>query len=483
MGTFGVADKIDFEGDDIQLRNKMRNAIRKAEKYLKKERQMLSAGHISTERQAVFAELMQDCMKEIKHYKKEIEKDNLLDAKATADLETQMVERPDEVSREHEEKYIEMVKKQQFGKPTFTGSDLISSASLIRLGIEGMNVALIAANVAPIGITAMSSIEMLQLGKFAFHSASFLTRESSKEARDFSLMPTYNGSKVAAAKAARAASSSKEFSQNVYRTGSVFAMNMREIVAGLVQPTDENAPDYYANQHCVTNMENLFEQIMAQDETQTELSKDVSDKQRELLTKLQTASIMATGHKAFNKDPAMMSDKEIAVAVASVKVVMGPMKSNNKSMLENYADSFGVYAPEMNAMQTANMDAMIAFGAAGHNEAALAIREKQTEIADLSYQYKMHKSRRTATEDLEADDIEELIKEKQGEMNNVLRTYGPQCQQMQMLGMSYMCQSGQVTYMTDFSPNDSLNGTAASIQQPQSSYDLQYVPKSMARYM
>lgn len=484
MGTFGIADKIDFEGDDVKLRNKMRDAIRKAEKYLKQERRMLSAGHIGTERQAVFADLMKDCMKEIQHCKKEIEKDNLLDTQATAELEKTMVERPDMVSKEHEEKYIEMVKKQQFGKPTFTGEDLISSAALIRLGIEGMNVALMAANVAPIGIAA-SSIDMLQLGKFAFHSASFLTRESAKEARDFSLMPTYNGGKVAAAKVARsvALTRSKSFSQNVYRQGSIIAMNMRQVMAGLVQPIDETAPDYYANKHCVENMETLFNQILKEDETQTELSKDSSDKQRGLLVKLQAAAIMATGNKIFNKDPATMSNAEIAIAIASVKTVMSPMKSKDKSMLENFADSFGVRAEEMTAMQAANMDAMIAFGASGNNAAALTIREKQTEIADLSYQYKAHKARRTATDDLDAEDIEERIKAKQGEMNNVLRTYGPQCQQMQMLGMSYMCQSGQVTYMTDFSPNDALNGTAVAMQQSQPSYDMQYVPKSMAKYM
>ena len=480
MGDFDAGDKIDFEGDDKALQTELREAITKADKLVKTERAMLKAGHVDSNRRALLDSTLKSYMSTIKTKRKAIEDDNVRDMQATAELEDKLVTNPDVVPEENEKKYLEMVKKQKTMAPTFTASDMESCAGLVKVGLGAMNTCLIASNVTPIGIS-MTPLQMVQVGKFIYDANKFLTKESQKESKSLELEPTFKGSKVAAAKAAREESKEEDKGDinpkkalAVKRAAMEFAKRMRIAALSIMQPIDENSPEYNANQNLTENTEKVVAEIVDENGNVIDTQEARLINQRRRLTMLDNSMAIGTGEHVFATDPQEMSDDEVEVNTEAIKAIMVPMKDENGKYLTNFSNCYGIGEEEMTDTQKENTENMTALMIIGQPAAALALRQAHTDLIALGERQKELES----TEDLShvednTADYEEINKEAQKadeKIKNIVDTYKPLCTKVGIMAASAMYQKSEYNKawresVREFNVSEVCKGTLMAMEE------------------
>lgn len=448
MGDYDKGDKIDFEGDDKGLQADLKNAITKADKIITTERKMLRAGHIDKDRRKMFESTMKGYMKDIKHKKKAIENDNVRDMEATAALEEQMATKPDGVNPEHEKKYLEMVDKQKHMAPNFTLDNMKSCAGLVKLGIDAMNIELIASGVTPIS-TSLKPLDMLKVGKFAYDANNFIKNESNKE-KDLGMEPTYNGSKVAKAKAEKEEETQSEPETEpknskvllaIQRTAEGIRDRLRRAAINFMAPMDENDPEYSANEAFKENIEVLTGDILDKDGNviSGNTEADMTNK-RQKMTAYDSAMACGTGEHPFAKDPQEMSDEELNVNVEGLRAVMAPMKDKNGKYFPNFSDCHGIGEEEMTDFQKENSSNMIMLMTAGQPEAAIALREAQTNLIGIGQQQNELASEDDLThvEDNTAkyEKTNEDANKELDKMQKIKDTYKPLCKKLGLMAAS-----------------------------------------------
>lgn len=395
-----AADKIDFEGDDGTLQANLRETIAKAEKLIKTERAMLKGGHIDSKRRALFEQTLKGYIKEMKGEQADIEADNAADIQATAELEQQMKEKPHEVTEENARKYYEMVEKQQTMGPNLHMTDLEKMARVAALGIGAMNATLIATGVTPIGLNMASAVAVAKVGKFAYDMNKFMNQEHAPEAKvkeaslskgiDLDKVPEYKGHKEKTEDEPTIdepeASVSKKFAMAVKRKAADFAERMRTAIREHMTQFDENATDYEANEQFKETIEHFIGTTV--DENGNIIAEPVSAaNQSKNLVGLDSAMVMGTGEHVFDKDPQEMTDDELKVYSAAVVAVMAPMKDENGKYLPNFSDCYAVGEEVMPEAQQEYTDATTSLMVVGQPDAALAVRESQTELIACSTEY------------------------------------------------------------------------------------------------
>jgi len=324
MGGIAQGDKIDFEGDDIVLQNKMSETIAKASQLVKIERGMLKAGHVDQNRKAMFQSTLKGYMAQLSTQRKEIERDDISDMGATADLEKQRKEHPEEVTAENEKQYMDMVDKQKQEAPNFLSKDLKDYAKIVELGVSAMNVSLIAANIAPMA-TAITALQMAGVGKFAYDMYNF-TKEASSREHEIE-QPKYKGLSAGKDKVEE----DNEIVESdigfrdaiaIKRTALDFANRARVASReGLIQ-LDENALDYEATQNLNEGIEKQIGDIIKTNDIGDPNARSKS--QSQALIGLNNTMKMGTGHNVFDKDPQDMTDKELSIYTTAVTAVMFP---------------------------------------------------------------------------------------------------------------------------------------------------------------
>lgn len=437
MGDFDKADKIDFENDDAGLQSELRGSIQKAEKLVKTERAMLKAGHVDSKRRNLFENTLKGYMAEIKTGKSKIESDDLADMKATAEVEQEMTIHPERVPEEHEKLYMDMVEKQKNDAPTFTGEDLKDCAKLAKLGMEAMNISLIATGVTPMS-TSMKMVQFAQMGKFIYDVNKFIKEESgvkkssSKEA-SFDMEPEYKGHKEKKDDEPEIQEEepiNQKFTLAVKKKAADFAERMRTAVREGMLQFDQNAPDYEANEEFNEKVELLVGDVIDTNGKVISESPDTqSANQSRTLIALSNIIKRGTGYDVFDKDPQDMSEDELNVYSSAVIAVMAPMKDSEGKYLPNFKDCYAVGEETLPEAQQEYTEAARSLMIVGQPDAALAVRESQTELIDLSQQYQdFDNDDLTHVEDSgKYEEIQEKAAKEDDKMRDIMKVYKPLC--------------------------------------------------------
>lgn len=425
----GVGGKVDFEGDDVRLQENMRKSVAKAENLIKTEKAMLQAGHIDSKRRRAFESTIKDYVTSIKRQRQEIQADDIADMEATAKLEKQIKSDPDSVSKDSEEKYTQMVLAQKNEAPTLDIKSLTKYAKEIKLGVEAMNVGLIASGITPMQTSSLNMMQMLQIGKFIYDVHDYVKDKNKDAASIMPEMKTKQKTEDAIEKEKEDPSvilNIKRKAKAVKKNASMIAENFRTALRNMLQ-FDEEAPDYEASGEMVDQVEHLVGDVVNTEEFENEDAK--MRQQSQSLMRLQNVIQMGTGDNIFDKDVQDMSSEELDVNANALKAVMVPMNDGNGRYLKNFADCYAIGLPEMPEMQKEYTEAATDLMIIGQPEAALAVRESQTQLIDLSQQYeKMYGNKDlTHVEDTSKEDekIQEEARKAEEKKQHMIDVYKP----------------------------------------------------------
>ena len=378
-----LADKIDFEGDDEQLRKSMEESIANAESLIKTEKAMLQAGHIDSSRRKLFDSNMSRAVMQVKSKREEITKDNLADMSATAKLEERIKSNPDIIQENDMKKYREMVEKQKDAAPTFSLNDLNKYAKEMKLGLEAMNIGLMAANVTPMR-TSLNLMNMLQVGKFIYDVHEYVKDKNAEVETPNMKVKDKADEKEDRTEDPAEALNARQRAKAVKKSAMNIAQNFRTALRNMLQ-FNEDEPDYDASKDMTDQVEVLVGEVVNTKEFENEDAK--LRQQSQSMDRLQNVIYMGTNDKIFDKDVQDMSSEEVSVNAEALSAVMAPMKDENGKYLENFADCYAIGLDEMPDMQKEYTEATTDLMIVGQPQAALAVRESQTDLIAVSREY------------------------------------------------------------------------------------------------
>lgn len=412
----GEADKIDFENDDADLHNEMRQTLQNMKHVLKTEKSMLSAGHINTGRLKMFGTIMADYTKDLKKQKKKIESDNLEDIKATAELEEKLEVKPEEVREDELQKYQEMVLAQQNEK-----SDITNYLDLTKK-------ILMMANVAAIP-SAMGMEQMLRIGKFFYDAGRMSESEQSMSGPELKL----KGSKDEDVKENIEDSMASEIRVASANIADNFRNIMREHMVNVDEQSteygqmDEDSPLYLA-------MTEKINDVLAAEQLDDE-HRAAGSRNALLLLNNTTANL---GYNLFDKQVQEMTDEEVLTHARALRNVMYPLQQDG-DYLKNFANLYAVGSEEMNDIQKDITDSMQNAMLANQPEAAIDTRDaaiKYMSAAQRQSEYDKDNTTVLAMDDPEQAAINKDIEEADELYKQALATYTPMFQKLALTGMA-----------------------------------------------
>lgn len=443
--------KIDFEHDDPQLQSNLQDAINKASKLIKIERKMLQAGHVDAKRRGLAESMLKSYVAEIKNAKEQIKVDDVQDMNATKELQQERQMQPEKVSPEQEKQYEEMVQKQAKEKPTFDMDMLSSCANDFQKGLDEMNKPLRDLGIGMIDVAkdminmrqtpATKCLTLIKIGKLIYDYNKSI-KEEHADNQSFDMEPEYKGAKKQEneneIEIVDEPPMSKRISMAIKHASEEFRDRMRRIVGEDMIQLDENAPDYNATQDFNESVEHMIDNVVTANDDAS-----VNNKSAALIGLANTIK-MGTGKDIFDKDPQDMTSDELNVYSMGVTSVMGPMKDKNGKYLQNFIDCYAVGEETLPAAQQEYTDAMTNLMIVGQPKEALAVRESQTDLINLSQQYQDLSSNDNlmhVEDDTEKyHDIERQADKADDRMRHIVDVYKPLCVKAGILGASAMYQ-------------------------------------------